>query len=356
MGGDRLRLFALAASAIVLLVASIWFLDWFTLELGAATPLPDAAQIGIGLRRAEACTPAGVCGSAPMPGHSLYATMGQATTWLGAAFLILIAIQAGSRLLQGAANESATRLGYVLGLIVVGAAFGAGFLFSPDATALEQAGGSLGITVTLERTWAPHLMIVGAVLGLVAIYKATLEDTGSAAIVDTGPALPPARAVAGSPTGAAAPATPARSKSGTVPPPPVPEALRGKVKYAVAAAEITRAGIDARREDGATVLVMWRDVVGVVARRLPQTLDGVPFADLVSTAGSTLRLVPWTRLTGDPLADDGVHRVRAFLALVVERCPSVQLDRATRDYLEQRAPIAQLRDDALLAAHDAKLA
>jgi len=51
---------------------------------------------------------------------------------------------------------------------------------------------------------------------------------------------------------------------------------------------MTRGGIDARREDGSSVLVIWRDIVGAVARRLPNDYQAVTFVDVISTAGATL--------------------------------------------------------------------
>ena len=99
--------------------------------------------------------------------------------------------------------------------------------------------------------------------------------------------------------------------------PAIPDELKGKVAYAVVVADVTAAGIDARREAGEAVLVMWRDVVGVVARRLPPQLDGLPFVDIVSTAGMTLRILPWTRLTGEAFEIEGVERERSFAMMLV---------------------------------------
>jgi len=50
-------------------------------------------------------------------------------------------------------------------------------------------------------------------------------------------------------------------------------------------AAVSAAGIDARREDGSSRLVMWREVVGVIARRLPPDYQGLVFVDIVSSAG-----------------------------------------------------------------------
>jgi hypothetical protein len=140
--------------------------------------------------------------------------------------------------------------------------------------------------------------------------------------------------------------------------------MRGKLRYATAIAELTRAGVDARREDGSNVLVMWRDVVGAVARRLPKELESTTFVDLVSSAGSTLRLLPWTRLKGDAAPPAPPHdtpqteaeRALTLLNLVVQFCPDITLDPATRRFIESRHEAAQLPDLETLAVHDERLA
>jgi len=134
-----------------------------------------------------------------------------------------------------------------------------------------------------------------------------------------------------------------------------PDHLRNRLSYVALTAELTGGGIDARREDGVARLVLWRDIVGVVARRMPPDAGGAAFVDIVSTAGSTLRIVPWTRLSGEPIAADGDHRPRAVVEHIVARCPSVRLDPATQQFLDTGEP-AQLPDLETLRAHDSRLA
>jgi hypothetical protein len=147
----------------------------------------------------------------------------------------------------------------------------------------------------------------------------------------------------------------ARSKTSSIP--PIPEHLRHRLSYVAITAELTGGGLDARREDGSSRLVLWRDVVGVVVRQLPPTEGGALFVDIVSTAGSTLRIVPWTRLTGDPVdavggADD---RPRAIVERVIAMAPGARLDPATRNFFET-GEVAQLPDLETLRAHDERLA
>ncbi|HMG24227.1 MAG TPA: hypothetical protein VK607_22990, partial [Kofleriaceae bacterium] len=143
------------------------------------------------------------------------------------------------------------------------------------------------------------------------------------------------------------------SKSGPIP--RVPDHLRNRLAYVAITAELTAGGIDARREDGTSRLVLWRDVVGVVVRRLPPAYDNATFVDVVSTARSTLRIVPWTRLTGDPVAGEGDERPRGIVERVLVKCPIAKLDPATRQFLDT-GEAAQLPDLETLRAHDARLA
>jgi hypothetical protein len=137
-----------------------------------------------------------------------------------------------------------------------------------------------------------------------------------------------------------------------------PPALHGKLKYAVASASISSAGITAEREDGTTRVVDWDAVVGIIARRLPQEApyDGATFVDIVSTAGSTLRILPWTRIHGAPLFGEGEERARAFVQLVAARCLDAKLDSWTKVFGDGAGRPAQLPNPKTLDAHDTRLA
>jgi hypothetical protein len=155
-------------------------------------------------------------------------------------------------------------------------------------------------------------------------------------------------------SGSMSPLTTTTGRIRSEPLPVTPAHLRNRISYVALTAELTSGGVDARREDGSSRLVLWRDVVGVVARRMPDDYDGMTFVDIISTAGSTLRIVPWTRLTGAPI-EDGDARPRGIVERVVAMCPAARLDPATRTFLET-GEAAQLPDLDTLQAHDAHLA
>ena len=123
-------------------------------------------------------------------------------------------------------------------------------------------------------------------------------------------------------------------------------------------ATLTSIGITGQREDGTTKHVGWDDVIGIIARRLPadSPYEGVTFVDLVSVAGSTLRILPWTRLDGAPVRGDGEERARAFVQLIAARCLDAKLDSFTKVFADGAGHAAQLPSPTTLAAHDDKLA
>ena len=137
-----------------------------------------------------------------------------------------------------------------------------------------------------------------------------------------------------------------------------PGGLRGKLNYAVAAAVLTAEGIAAHREDGSVKQVSWDSIVGIIARRLPDEppYDSETIVDLVSTSGSTLRVVPWTQISGAPLHAEGEERARAFVNLVAARCLDAQLDGWTKIFADGIGHAVQLPSAKTLAAHDERLA
>lgn len=162
------------------------------------------------------------------------------------------------------------------------------------------------------------------------------------------------------PSSAPAPRVPA--SSGAMPPldKPAEDAANASpaLNYAVATATLTRLGISAQREDGTHKQVAWDSVVGVIARRLPTEAPyhGETFVDVVSSAGATLRFLPWTQIDGVPILGEGEERARAFVQLVAARCLDAKLDSWTKVFADGGGRAAQLPSAKTLAAHDEKLA
>ncbi len=160
-----------------------------------------------------------------------------------------------------------------------------------------------------------------------------------------------------------------RTKSPSVAPPmmpsvasalgvPPPSSLAGRVSYAVVTAAFSGAGLTATREDGLSRLIEWGEIVGIVARRLPQhaPFDGLPFVDIVSSAGSTMRIMPATEIMGHTLEGDMTARARSLVNVLASQALGARLDTATEVFATGTSKAAQLRDEKTLASHDARLA
>ncbi len=339
-----------------MVVLATLVMDWFVTTIDS-----EIATITLDLREARVCTTLGPCAVVPMTmiKGSAYPTAAAITFWAGLMFALVVLYHAGSYALSGFANDTLRKAAHGLGSLVVLAAVAAGYVVGPSVD---------DRVIGVERGWGPSTMLLAIVIGHLALYFTRDASADEVPYKPIDP-LPVATARPKPPTVPPVvrdkPPTvpPMRAKPATVPPlalsrtstTKMPEALRGKIEFSVTAGEITVAGIDARREDGNIVLVMWRDVVGIVARRLPPELDGVPFIDIVSTAGMTLRLLPWSKLTGEVIEGEGDDRARAIAKLVVARCKDAKVDRATQGFIDGPNSPAQLSLE-LLAKHDKALA
>jgi hypothetical protein len=365
MERDRSRVLAGLIAYLILVVASTFVMDWFVMT-GGGMLMGAAGTIGIDLRSVTLCADAGPCVSvsfSSIPNKGLFPLIATSTFW-GTIFVSLgVVYQAGTRIISGHANDTIGKMATFGAIAMIAAAGATGFLFAPELGSAQSE--LTGLTV--ERTWAPALLILAGVVGIVTLYWAVSHETLDTE-ADYTPVvpLPAARVIPQTqdirPVGTSSAAE--RKDTGpevTTERPPAgpvattPDHLRKKIRYATLAAEVTCAGIDARREDGSLLLVLWGDVVGVVARRLPAELDGATFVDVVSTAGATLRILPWTRITGELVPGAGDDRARALVALVVASCPAITLDARTQAFSD-KGEAAQLPDLAKLAQHDERLA
>jgi len=342
MGRDRMRVLVGAIASLALVTMGALIMDWYRLSF--VDVAGNTEKIAINLRHAHFCVVGRVCAASPLtPLPGMFPILAAGTLWSSLGFAALVALQAGARVLTGNVNDAFTRPSYLLALLTISLVAATAFLFRP-----EPEGPGIGLAaqmgIELQRTWAPLTLLVGHVIGLAVLYMAVAPGSSDLDGVYKPVTLAsPVLALGGATAG---------------PTPPVAEPLRHRLSYVAVTAELAAGGIDARREDGSSRLVLWRDVVGVVARRLPPAYGGTTFIDIVSTAGSTLRIMPWTRLTGDALeaADAAnVARPRWIVERVVASCPGAKLDPATRRFVET-GEAAQLPDLATLHAHDERLA
>ena len=352
MGGDRLRVLVLALGYLAAALPALAVVDWFVIDLGVAA-------IHIDLR----------------DGRGLYKMFAASAFWGSwVAMMPLVAYQAFTRVTSGVANPKLSRYGIYIGLALLSSGLLAAYVVPPEILGPPE------LVPQVERTIAPLLFVLANVLGIAALHYAAREtvadDVGTykPVVIDTPVARPitqpPQNRAITQPPQNRAITQPPQNRAITQPPqnraitqPPInkpitqPPQNQPALSYVVMSAEITRAGIDARRPDGTALLVLWRDVVGIVVRRLPDELEAATFMDIVSVRGATLRIVAWTRLTGVALAGAGDDRVRELAGHIAPLCSDMPLfDPATRAFLESTEPAAQLKDVAKLAAHDERLA
>jgi hypothetical protein len=249
-----------------------------------------------------------------------------------------------------------------------------GYVFAPDG------GSSVMASVTVHRTWAPALAMLGYALAFPALRLAIAESRPRTSEQASGlrPQASDLRSQASGFRAASAMddggASPVRSRvPDSIPLEPVPiavahhdpfapppdgfAALHPALRFASKRLTIGAAGLDTEQEDGTSHHVAWSALVGAVARRLPAAAPyaGETFVDIISTAGATLRFTPWTATFGDALAREGEERARAFVHLIAARCPAAKLDTATRTFVGGHEPALQLPDADVLAQHDARI-
>jgi hypothetical protein len=326
-------------------------MDWFVIDL-------PGAQITFSLRSTTACN--GVqCAEynfRAIPGIWPYAIGSWVTLWGSALLTAMLVYQVFTRMVSGFAHPRLSRMGVLAGMGLLAAAAATGYVFAPEPGPLGEWMGA-----RLERTYAPLMMIVAHAAGVLALHFAAHQATDDNVaeyrpVVIAKPGESPGGAGAGAGTSAGLAVGTPTPGALSGPLPVFPAHLKKQLKFVVLTAELSRAGIDARREDGSSCLVLWRDVVGVIARRLPPELDGATFVDLMSTAGSSLRVLAWTRFSGDPLPGTGDARARSLVSYIAAHCPDARIDPATIAFADGGEPASQLASVDDLVAYDALLA
>jgi hypothetical protein len=394
-------LLAYSVCAATALLISMFGLAWFHMDLRISASLagmnPAIAQLGaaprldVGLHTVTLCNP--MCVSTGMSNLTgTYPTLANVTFWASLVLLGILAHQTGRKIVTDQAPESATHLGWLVAMICFVCAGLTGYVFAPESGASEMA------SVVVHRTWAPGLAMLGYALAFpalrLAVAEARLPEPASASqqvapivaapqpvvrdayvpavrqrLPDSIPLEPeytvPVAGIAAAhdpfapPHDAFAPPPDAFAPppDAFAPPPYGLEPLHPSLRYASKRLGIGEAGLDAEQEDGGSRRVAWADIVGAVARRTPAAAPyaGETFVDVISTAGATLRLTPWTTTSGEFLAGEGAERARGFLRLLGVRCPAAKLDAATRAFVAGHESALQLPDADVLAQHDARV-
>ena len=335
--GDWKR-WALPVAAAGLILTGLFALDWWTVS---GDSLGVHAEIYGRLREVIGCA-GGACVSADAPGH--WGIIGELLFWLGLAMAGALLLVGGLAFVHASAEAvfaaTARASGVLLGLIV---------LATCDALFEFNAMPSL----------APLVTAGGALLGLVARVQAVTDDNRERAITTSvlGRSRPAADATA-TPI-----AEPTSAGPGVVPPedlahlaavsrqatraapsprsrkrprlnavgPVAADASRGALRFVARVATLTPDGLAVQLDSGVERALAWRDVIQVVARRLPPDppFEKTALLDLV-TADGPVRLLPTTRVDYANLpggAAPGVKQNwRRLITLAREHHPGLEIE------------------------------
>jgi hypothetical protein len=170
-----MRVLVGAIASLALILAGTLVMDWYRLSFGAVAG--GAEQIAIDLRNVHICSTGHVCAAVPLPPLSgMFPTLATATLWSSLGFAALVAFQTGARVLTGNANDSLTKLGYMLALMTISLAVAAAYMFGP-----EPEGPGIGLAaqvgIALHRTWAPLTLLAGHVAGFATLYMAVAPES-----------------------------------------------------------------------------------------------------------------------------------------------------------------------------------
>ncbi len=155
--GREQRALALVGVCIALTIVGGFVMTWFHLTLGEVTGAID-------LHGSTFCD-AGQCHRAGLGATGFYGDNAAMTLWGSVAFALFAASQVALRLVRGYPSAKWTKKGYFWGVTMAGTVLTTAYLFPPDAA------GKLA-HAAVERTWAPLVLAIGQICGIVAVYYA----------------------------------------------------------------------------------------------------------------------------------------------------------------------------------------
>jgi hypothetical protein len=340
MGGWKR--WALPVAAAGLILAGLLALDWWTVS---GDSLGVHAEIHGRLREVIGCA-GGACVSADAPGH--WGLIGEFLFWLGLAMAGALLLVGGLAFVHASAESvfaaTARASGVLLALIVL-ATCDAMFEFNamPSLAPLVTAAGALlGLVARVSTVTDDNLerAVTTSVLGRsrpAAASTSTPIAEPTAPPEGAGPAgVPPedlAQLVAVSRAATRAAPVPRSRKQARLNAvgPVAADATRGALRFVAGVATLAPDGLAVQLDSGAERALAWRDVIRVVARRLPPDppFEKTALLDLV-TADGPVRLLPTTRVDYANLpggAAPGVKQNwRRLIALAREHHPGLEIE------------------------------
>jgi hypothetical protein len=175
----QLRLYPSTAIAVAAVLIAILGLTWFHIRINlvdgvqVGTQIVTGATLHIKLHSVTGCV-AGTCGREALGSDGAFPMVASYTFWVSIVFAIVVVIQTALRATSGRGITVLAAAGTMLAVLGFGGTFVCGYILAP-ASAIGDVG-----SVTVHRTWAAALLILGYIAGVYALYLASVVEEFSA--------------------------------------------------------------------------------------------------------------------------------------------------------------------------------
>jgi hypothetical protein len=169
------NLYASTAIAVAAVLIAILGLTWFHIRINLVNgvqigdQIVSGAALHIKLHSVTGCV-AGTCGREALGSDGAFPMVAGFTFWVSLLFAIVVAIQTGLRTASGHSLTILGATGALLAVLGFGGTVVCGYMLAPSS-----AVGDLG-SVTVHRTWAAVLLLVGYIAGAYALYLASADE------------------------------------------------------------------------------------------------------------------------------------------------------------------------------------
>jgi hypothetical protein len=175
MIGRQRNLYASTAVALAAVLIAVLGLTWFHIRIDLVDGIQVGAQsvtsarLHLKLHSVTGCVN-GTCGREALGSDGAFPMLASFTFWVSIVFAIVVATQAALRTASGRGLSLLGAIGAMLAVLGFGGTLVCGYVLAPSS-----ASGDLG-SVTVHRTWAAALLLLGYVAGVYALYLASADQ------------------------------------------------------------------------------------------------------------------------------------------------------------------------------------
>ena len=181
MTGHQRKLVVSAAIALVTTLISLFGMAWFHMRMevtaplgtdphGAMTTALASSRIAIDLRSVGACED-GICVTLPFDKLAgPYPSLAPYVFWISLFVCVVVALEVGRRLTGNGPSSLVSWIGVVLVALAAVATVFAAFVVPPGTGADDLT------VVSIHRTWAPTLLVLGQIAAAYALHLAAAEE------------------------------------------------------------------------------------------------------------------------------------------------------------------------------------